>query len=136
MIQNMKHIFLILLVLMGLISCKSSKNSQVKKNNFNELLINTWNREGEKDVPPNEQYRPKSYVLPPSRGRESISFSKDGKIELKEIAPACGFETFQGNWKVLENGQIEIIIPLMPEKNFKIEIISLDKSSLILKRIF
>jgi hypothetical protein len=129
----MRYRFLLCLLSFFAIACKTKPLQSPPQVKPNALLFNTWVNENEKDTFNTIHYRPTQFSLPRSRGRQSMRFDQDGVVVSQDIAPACGFETNTGKWKMLPNGQIELRFPQKPSKNDTIAIISITKDLLIIK---
>jgi len=127
----MKHFTIIFIILIAFIACKTKKPASSKA--IDEKVFNTWVHEGEKDSDSTRQYRPSNYELPPSRGRQGFTIEKNGNFILKDIAPACGLESFDGKWIQEQNGNIKVNFPKKVEKNFKFEIVRIEIDLLIIK---
>ena len=127
----MKHFTILLIILISFIACKTKKPASSKA--IDEKIFTSWVHEGEKDSDSTRQYRPSNYELPPSRGRQGFTIEKNGNFTLKDIAPTCGLESFEGKWIQEQNRNFMVSFPKKAEKYFKFEIVSIEKDLLIIK---
>jgi hypothetical protein len=129
----MKFYIGVVLLIFTLLYCKSTNKISSKASNSNYSIFQTWVLEVEKSTDSTQQYRPLNYPLPPSRGRQQLVLMQNGNVTLKEIAPACGLESFEGLWKWTAPNKMTFSFPTKKEKNTIIEIISIEHDLLIVK---
>jgi hypothetical protein len=73
-----------------------------------ECIYNVWTHSSEEDDENKKVYRPKSYDLPPSRGRDGFEIKQNDEIILYNIAPTDGHERIFGHFKIIEPNKLHI----------------------------
>jgi hypothetical protein len=65
-----------------------------------ESLLGHWVHSHEEDSPGLRVYRPGSFQLPPSRGREELELNADGSCVVRGPGPVDVLEEAAGSWEV------------------------------------
>ena len=91
-----------------------------------------WQHSHEEDTNETEVYRPEDHSLPLSRGRKGFKIGKDGEFIELSIAPTDGINKTTGQWEVLKNNTLRII--LGDGRSYKMDIVTADKDILEIKR--
>jgi len=100
---------------------------------FNEeLLHRNWLHSHEEDTPGKKVFRPDSYSLPPSRGRNGYDFHAGGSVTRLAPGPTDRRTTRQGTWSVDAQGRVTIRIPGQSDEVLEID--TLDADRLIVKK--
>lgn len=99
------------------------------------LLEHTWLHAHEEDQNDVRVYRPNTYAFPPSRGRTGFAFDHNGLFTQFDIAPTDGLEGSRGVWKAENDHLLSISLDDKKDPDYKLEIISLDKDVLKVRRI-
>lgn len=73
-----------------------------------ELLIGTWKRSGERDGSEGTVYRHEIYELPPSRGREAMTFKQNGTFIKYTIGANDVPVAHPGTWKVVAGLTVQV----------------------------
>ncbi|MCB2407379.1 hypothetical protein [Hymenobacter lucidus] len=98
-------------------------------------LEGTWLHAHEEDQGDVRVYRPNTYAFPPSRGRTGFQFDHNGLFTQLDIAPTDGLEGRKGQWKAESNSLIRISLDDKKEPDYKLEIVSLEKGVLKVRRV-
>lgn len=128
----MRYLAIFSILCLVLIAGKCKKKEEVKM----ALLQKTWLHSHEDDQGDVRVYRPNTYNFPPSRGRTGFAFEPNGQFRQYDIAPADGLEEHIGKWELLENGDIQVSFDKEENRNYKIELISVEPEMLKIKRHF
>ena len=80
-------------------------------------------------------YRPNTYKFPPSRGRTGFAIKPFGRFEQFDIAPGDGLAGRPGSYTADGNARLRIHLTDKQEPDYTLEIISLDKKVLRLRRL-
>lgn len=112
-------------------TCKfSGKDSAEMKQ-----LERTWLHAHEEDTGDVRVYRPNTYAFPPSRGRTGFAFEHNGLFTQFDIAPTDGLEGRKGKWTPENDHTLRISLDDKKDPDYKLEIVSIDKDVLKVKRI-
>ena len=100
-----------------------------------QQLQRTWLHAQEEDQGDVLVYRPNTYSFPPSRGRTGFSFDHNGLFTQYDIAPTDGLEGRKGKWKSDNDHTLRISLDDKREPDYSLEIISLEKDLLKVRRV-
>ena len=100
-----------------------------------QYLQRTWLHAQEEDQGEVWVYRPNTYSFPPSRGRTGFSFDANGLFTQYDIAPTDGLEERQGTWKPENDHTIHISLEDKRDPDYSLEIVSLEKDVLKVRRV-
>jgi hypothetical protein len=75
------------------------------------------------------------YAFPPSRGRTGFCFEHNGLFTQYDIAPTDGLEGHKGQWKAESPTVLRIIFDNENEPGYRLEIVSLEKDLLKVRRL-
>ncbi len=118
-----RHYFMILLIF-------SSGCSHV----LSEALYDvTWIHAHEEDSETHRVYRPSNYNFPRSRGREGLTFYRNGAFELRKTGKTDRPEKIIGDWE-LNKDLIKVTFSEEPLNNFTIRVIQADSALLIIEK--
>lgn len=98
-------------------------------------LERTWLHAHEEDEGDVRVYRPNTYAFPPSRGRTGFAFDHNGLFTQFDIAPTDGLEGRKGKWTAENDHTLRITLDDKKDPDYKLEIVSLDKDVLKVKRM-
>lgn len=121
--------------LLLLAACQHNKPAVVTSSPASmRQLEGTWLASHEEDHGDTLVYRPNTYRFPPTRGRTGFAIKSFGRFEQFDIAPTDGLTGRQGTWTA--EGDTRLIIHLADGQtpNYTLEIISLKKKVLELRR--
>jgi hypothetical protein len=98
-------------------------------------LEGTWLNSQEETKGDTLVYRPNTYKFPPARGRTGFAIKPFSRFEQFDIAPTDGIAGRPGTWTA--DGDTRLLIHLTDgqEPNYTLEIISLEKQVLKLRRL-
>ena len=97
-------------------------------------LEGTWLISREENSGDTLVYRPNTYAFPPSRGRTGFAIKSYGRFEQFDIAPTDGLAGRPGTWTPNGTARLRIHLTNAQEPDYTLEIISLDKQVLKLRR--
>ena len=98
-------------------------------------LEGTWLVSREENSGDTLVYRPNTYAFPPSRGRTGFAIKTYGRFEQFDIAPADGLAARPGTWMSDGATRLRIHLTNSREPDYTLEIISLEKQVLKLRRL-
>ncbi|WP_299755179.1 hypothetical protein [uncultured Pontibacter sp.] len=129
----MKYISVLCMFCLIFMAATCKKNDRVAA----QLAGKVWLHSFEEDEEGLWVYRPNTYDFPPSRGRTGFSLEPGGVFKRFEIAPADGLEEEQGEWEQLEKDLVQIRMTQgsTPPVDYRIQIVSLDKDLLKVRRM-
>ena len=96
-------------------------------------LRQEWVHAHEEDTSSTRVFRPKTFALPPSRGRRTIDLSAPGTMTEARPGPSDRPETRSGGWSV-EGNTLILHSPPPGEISEKLEIVSLAPDRLVLRK--
>ncbi len=70
-----------------------------------ELLKNCWIHSNEEDTSETKVYRPKSFPLPPARGRKGLELGSDGHLIMHDFGATDMRQVSDGTWE-FANGHL------------------------------
>jgi hypothetical protein len=95
-------------------------------------LAQTWVHSHEEDTPGEMVFRPKSHVLPPSRGRKSFQLAPGGQLLSSGPAPDDRTTSSPGAWSLDQSDVLKFKLATGGTTELKILSVSPDK--LIIKK--
>ncbi|WP_345117826.1 hypothetical protein [Hymenobacter algoricola] len=98
-------------------------------------LERTWLHSQEEDQGDVRVYRPNTYAFPPARGRTGFQFDHNGLFTQFDIAPTDGLEGRKGQWKADGSTRVSITLDDKRDPDYQLEIVSLDKDVLKVRRV-
>ena len=98
-------------------------------------LEGTWLASREENHGDTLVYRPNTYKFPPARGRTGFAIKSFGRFEQFDIAPTDGLAGRPGTWTADGDTRLRIHLTDDQEPDYTLEIISLDKQALKLRRL-
>lgn len=98
-------------------------------------LEGTWLHAHEEDQGDVQVYRPNTYAFPPSRGRTGFQFDHNGLFTQLDIAPTDGLESHKGQWKAEGSTRVRISLDDKKDPDYSLEIVSLEKGVLKVRRV-
>ena len=98
-------------------------------------LEGTWLVSREENSGDTLVYRPNTYAFPPSRGRTGFAIKSYGRFEQFDIAPTDGLAGRPGTWLATGATRLRIHLTDGHEPDYTLEIISLEKQVLKLRRL-
>ena len=98
-------------------------------------LEGTWLVSREENSGDTLVYRPNTYAFPPSRGRTGFAIKPYGRFEQFDIAPTDGLAGRPGTWTPDGTTRLRIHLNDGREPDYTLEIISLEKQVLKLRRL-
>ncbi|GAA4000326.1 hypothetical protein GCM10022408_09240 [Hymenobacter fastidiosus] len=98
-------------------------------------LEGTWLHAQEEDQGDVRVYRPNTYAFPPARGRTGFQFDHNGLFTQFDIAPTDGLEGRKGQWKASGSAKVIISLDDKRDPDYTLEIVSLDKDVLKVRRL-
>ena len=123
------------LVLLVAAACQRHKADVVTSSNASmKQLEGTWLNAQEETKGDTLVYRPNTYKFPPARGRTGFAIRPFGRFEQFDIAPTDGLQGRPGTWKADGDTRLRVHLDDGQEPDYTLEIISLDKKVLKLKR--
>jgi len=96
------------------------------------LLQRSWLHAHEEDTPGKTVFRPSTYALRPSRGRNGYEFLAGGRVIRLGHGPTDRRTSAQGTWSLDTQGRVTIHIPGSPDEVFQIE--NLEQDRLVVKK--
>lgn len=118
-------------VLLLAVTCKTDLRESPELRN----LEGTWLHAHEEDQEDVQVYRPNTYSFGPSRGRTGFSFEHNGLFTQYDIAPTDGLEGHKGKWTAESEKVLRISLDKKTEPDYKLEIVSLEKGLLKVRRL-
>ncbi|WP_310394043.1 lipocalin family protein [Hymenobacter sp.] len=100
-----------------------------------QQLEGTWLNSREEDRGDTLVFRPNTYAFPPARGRTGFAIKPSGRFEQFDIAPTDGLATRPGTWTADGNTRLRIHLTDGQEPDYTLEILSLDKQVLKMRRL-
>ena len=97
-------------------------------------LEGTWLSSHEEDRNDTLVYRPNTHKFPPARGRTGFAIKPYGRFEQFDIAPTDGLAGHEGTWTADGDTRLRIHLTDGQAPDYTLEIISLDKQVLKLRR--
>lgn len=97
-------------------------------------LQGTWLQSNEEGRGDTLVYRPNTYKFPPSRGRTGFAVGPAGRFTEFDIAPTDGLDGHEGTWTAPDPAHLRIHLADGSTPDYTLEIISLYKGVLKLKR--
>jgi hypothetical protein len=116
-------------------ACQKNKPAVVTSSPASmKKLEGTWLESQEENHGDTLVYRPNTYKFPPARGRTGFAIKPFGRFEQFDIAPTDGLTGREGTWTA--EGDTHLIIHLEDGRtpNYTLEILSLEKKVLQLRR--
>ena len=98
-------------------------------------LEGTWLASHEETRGDTLVYRPNTYAFPPARGRTGFALKPYGRFEQFDIAPTDGLAGRTGTWTANGSSRLRIHLTEGTEPDYTLEIISLEKQVLKLRRL-
>jgi len=98
-------------------------------------LEGTWLASREEEHGDTLVYRPNTYRFPPTRGRTGFAIKSFGRFERFDIAPTDGLSGRPGTWTAAGGTRLRIHLTDGQEPDYTLEIISLEKQVLKLRRL-
>ena len=98
-------------------------------------LEGTWLAAHEENQGDTLVYRPNTYRFPPARGRTGFAIRPFGRFEQFDIAPTDGLAGHPGTWTANGDARLRIHLTDGQVPDYTLEILSLDKKVLKLRRI-
>jgi hypothetical protein len=96
------------------------------ENKTTDSLVNLWIHSKEEDTVDTKVYRPKTFQLPPSRGRTGFELAADGNLRMHGVASNDKRHVGEGTWQYKdghltfspdgEDGQSFKVVSLEPDK--------------------
>jgi hypothetical protein len=131
--------FVRLLALAGLLlgaGCQARKPDAVVVSSPTAMkkLEGTWLASPEENHGDTLVYRPNTYRFPPARARTGFAIKSFGRFEQFDIAPTDGLTDREGTWTADGESRLRIHLDDGQTPNYTLEIISLRKGVLELKR--
>lgn len=116
-------------------TCKPNNSSNKAAAPALKQLEGTWLVSREENAGDTLVYRPNTYHFPPSRGRTGFAIKPFGRFEQFDIAPTDGLAGRAGTWTADGNSRLRIHLKEGTEPDYTLEIISLEKQVLKLRRL-
>ena len=116
-------------------TCKPNDSSNKAAAPALKQLEGTWLISREENAGDTLVYRPNTYHFPPSRGRTGFAFKPFGRFEQFDIAPIDGLAGRTGTWTANGSSRLRIHLTEGTEPDYTLEIISLEKQVLKLRRL-
>lgn len=118
-------------------TCQEHKSNAVATSSASPMkqLEGTWLNSQEEAKGDTLVYRPNTYKFPPARGRTGFSIKPFGRFEQFDIAPTDGLAGRPGTWTAVGDTRLLIHLADGQEPNYTLEVISLDKQVLKLRRL-
>ena len=98
-------------------------------------LEGTWLAAHEENRGDTLVYRPNTYKFPPARGRTGFAIKPFGRFEQFDIAPTDGLTGHPGTWTANGDARLHIHLTEGQQPDYTLEILSLDKKILKLRRV-
>ena len=98
-------------------------------------LEGTWLAAHEENQGDTLVYRPNTYKFPPARGRTGFAIGPFGRFEQFDIAPTDGLAGHPGTWTSDGSTRLRIHLTDGQQPDYTLEILSLDKKVLKLRRV-
>lgn len=118
-------------VLLLAVTCKTDLRESPEL----RYLEGTWLHAHEEDQDEVQVYRPNTYAFGPSRGRTGFNFEHNGLFTQYDIAPTDGLEGHKGKWTAESETVLRIALDDKSEADYKLQIVSLEKDLLKIKRL-
>ena len=116
-------------------TCKPNDSSNKAAAPALKQLEGTWLISREENSGDTLVYRPNTYAFPPSRGRTGFAIKPFGRFEQFDIAPTDGLAGRAGTWTADGGTRLRIHLAEGTEPDYTLEIISLEKQVLKLRRL-
>lgn len=123
------------LALLLLAACQHPQPTVVASPAFLKQLEGTWLAAPEENQGDTLVYRPNTYKFPPTRGRTGFAIRSYGRFEQFDIAPTDGLTRHPGTWTADHGRRLSIHLTDGHEPNYTLEILSLNKKMLKLRRV-
>lgn len=98
-------------------------------------LEGTWLSSREEDRDDTLVYRPNTHWFPPTRGRTGFTIKTFGRFEQFDVAPTDGLIVHSGTWTPTGPTRLHIHLTDGQDPDYTLEIISLEKQVLKLRRL-
>ena len=98
-------------------------------------LEGTWLASHEENSGDTLVYRPNTYHFPPARGRTGFALKAYGRFEQFDIAPTDGLKGREGTWIAAGDTRLRIHLADGQSPDYTLEILTLDKQVLKLRRL-
>jgi hypothetical protein len=98
-------------------------------------LEGTWLASHEENRGDTLVYRPNTYKFPPTRGRTGFAIRSYGRFEQFDIAPTDGLAGHPGTWTTDGDTRLRIHLTDGQQPDYTLEILSLNKEVLKLRRV-
>ncbi|MDB5235258.1 MAG: hypothetical protein JWR44_2251 [Hymenobacter sp.] len=98
-------------------------------------LEGTWLVSREENSGDTLVFRPNTYAFPPSRGRTGFALKSYGRFEQFDIAPTDGLAGRPGTWTADGDTRLRIHLADGKDPDYTLEILSLQKQVLKLRRL-
>lgn len=98
-------------------------------------LEGTWLVSREENSGDTLVFRPNTYAFPPSRGRTGFALKSYGRFEQFDIAPTDGLAGRPGTWTADGDTRLRIHLADGKDPDYTLEIVSLQKQVLKLRRL-
>ena len=127
---------LLLALLLPVAGCERHKPAVVTSSPASmQQLEGTWLASHEEDRGDTLVYRPNTYKFPPTRGRMGFAIKPFGRFEQFDIAPTDGLAGHPGTWTADGDTRLRIHLAEGQQPDYTLEILSLDKKVLKLRRV-
>ncbi|MDB5269982.1 MAG: hypothetical protein JWP58_3022 [Hymenobacter sp.] len=127
---------LLLAALLLMAACEQHKPAVVTSSPASmQQLEGTWLASHEENRGDTLVYRPNTYKFPPTRGRTGFAIEPFGRFEQFDIAPTDGLAGHPGTWTADGDTRLRIHLTEGQMPDYTLEIISLDKKVLKLRRV-
>ncbi len=125
------------LLLLLAAACQPRKSTAVATSSSAAMkrLEGTWLASREENHGDTLVYRPNTYKFPPTRGRTGFAIKSFGRFEQFDIAPTDGLTGRPGTWSTAGGARLRIHLTDGQEPDYTLEIISLEKRILELRRL-
>ncbi len=118
-------------------TCQQHKSSAVLTSSPSAMkqLEGTWLNSHEETSGDTLVYRPNTYKFPPARGRTGFAIKSAGRFEQFDIAPTDGLAGRPGTWTANGDTRLRIHLTDGQEPDYTLEILSLDKQVLKVRKL-
>ncbi len=99
-----------------------------------QQLEGTWLSSQEENTGDTLVFRPNTHKFPPARGRTGFAIKSYGRFEQFDLAPTDGLTGRPGTWTAKGPTRLRIHLTAGQEHDYTLEIISLEKQVLKLRR--
>ncbi len=113
---------------------KERKPKESKDPFQSDLLPGHWVHSREEDTATQVVYRPATFKLPPSRGREAFDLRADGSLVTFAIGPTDRREPSAGSWQLEGSGSVVFYGADSKKPARVLEIQALEKDRLVAKK--